>query len=140
MLCLSTMLAMQDKTDDAGWGCAYRSLQTIYSWFRHQHYTQAPVPSLKDIQQTLVDIGLPSPSVDYCDRGCSLPKAEEDGCCRFRFFFSKFSTAECGDRIHLEFVAQLSKQNQTKQEKTQPGESVLLAGTIKQLERSNMLV
>lgn len=51
--------AMQDKTDDAGWGCAYRSLQTIHSWFRCQHYTHTPVPSLKDIQQTLVDIGLP---------------------------------------------------------------------------------
>ena len=50
--------AMQDKTDDAGWGCAYRSLQTIHSWFRCQHYTRTPVPSLKDIQQTLVDIGL----------------------------------------------------------------------------------
>lgn len=50
---------MQDKTDDAGWGCAYRSLQTIHSWFRCQHYTHTLVPSLKDIQQTLVDIGLP---------------------------------------------------------------------------------
>ena len=49
---------MQDKTDDAGWGCAYRSLQTIHSWFRFQHYIRTPVPSLKDIQQTLVDIGL----------------------------------------------------------------------------------
>ncbi|DBA76348.1 TPA: hypothetical protein ACH3X1_010059 [Trebouxia sp. C0004] len=48
---------MQDKTDDAGWGCAYRSLQTIHSWFRHQHYTQQAVPALRDIQQTLVDIG-----------------------------------------------------------------------------------
>ncbi|DBA78226.1 TPA: hypothetical protein ACH3X2_008184 [Trebouxia sp. C0005] len=48
---------MQDKTDDAGWGCAYRSLQTIHSWFRHQHYTQQAVPPLRDIQQTLVDIG-----------------------------------------------------------------------------------
>ena len=44
--------------DDAGWGCAYRSLQTIHSWFRFQHYTRTPVPSLNDIQQTLVDIGL----------------------------------------------------------------------------------
>ncbi|DBB11189.1 TPA: hypothetical protein ACH3X3_006641 [Trebouxia sp. C0006] len=48
---------MQDKTDDAGWGCAYRSLQTIHSWFRHQHYTQQAVLPLRDIQQTLVDIG-----------------------------------------------------------------------------------
>ena len=25
---------MQDKFDDDGWGCAYRSLQTLISWFR----------------------------------------------------------------------------------------------------------
>jgi len=24
---------MQDKFDDNGWGCAYRSFQTIVSWF-----------------------------------------------------------------------------------------------------------
>ena len=36
---------MQDKFDDNGWGCAYRSLQTIMSWFRKQHYTSKPVLS-----------------------------------------------------------------------------------------------
>lgn len=35
---------MQDKFNDAGWGCAYRSLQTIISWFKLQHYTSKPVP------------------------------------------------------------------------------------------------
>jgi hypothetical protein len=35
---------MQDKFNDAGWGCAYRSLQTIVSWFRLQKYTSKPVP------------------------------------------------------------------------------------------------
>jgi len=25
---------MQDRMDDNGWGCAYRSLQTVVSWFR----------------------------------------------------------------------------------------------------------
>ena len=25
---------MQDRYDDKGWGCAYRSLQTLVSWFR----------------------------------------------------------------------------------------------------------
>lgn len=28
-----------------GWGCAYRSLQTIISWFRLQHYTSITVPT-----------------------------------------------------------------------------------------------
>uniref|UniRef100_A0A061QT33 Peptidase ubiquitin fold modifier-specific peptidase 1 2 isoform 1 n=1 Tax=Tetraselmis sp. GSL018 TaxID=582737 RepID=A0A061QT33_9CHLO len=48
---------MQDRTDDSGWGCAYRSLQTIMSWFRRQHYTSKPVLSHREIQQTLVDVG-----------------------------------------------------------------------------------
>ncbi|XP_033125646.1 ufm1-specific protease 2-like isoform X2 [Anneissia japonica] len=48
---------MQDKFNDDKWGCAYRSLQTIVSWFRHQGYTDVPVPSHRVIQQTLVDVG-----------------------------------------------------------------------------------
>ncbi|KAG0504363.1 hypothetical protein KC19_11G077200 [Ceratodon purpureus] len=48
---------LQDRFDDNGWGCAYRSLQTIISWFRLQHYTSVPVPSHREIQETLVEIG-----------------------------------------------------------------------------------
>ncbi|KAK9823147.1 hypothetical protein WJX72_000610 [[Myrmecia] bisecta] len=48
---------MQDKFDDAGWGCAYRSLQTLCSWFVRQWYTGIPVPSHRQIQQALVDLG-----------------------------------------------------------------------------------
>ncbi|XP_012268207.2 ufm1-specific protease 2 [Athalia rosae] len=48
---------MQDEFDDNGWGCAYRSLQTIVSWYRLQGYTDKPVPSHRDIQKCLVDIG-----------------------------------------------------------------------------------
>lgn len=36
---------MQDKFNDAGWGCAYRSLQTICSWFTLQGYTSKRPPS-----------------------------------------------------------------------------------------------
>ncbi|KAJ8752047.1 hypothetical protein K2173_001073 [Erythroxylum novogranatense] len=53
---------LQDGFDDSGWGCAYRSLQTIISWFRLQHYTSTDVPSHRDIQQALVDIGDKDPS------------------------------------------------------------------------------
>lgn len=42
---------MQDRMDDKSWGCAYRSLQTICSWFRQQAYVESPVPTHKDIQQ-----------------------------------------------------------------------------------------
>ncbi|KAL3692346.1 hypothetical protein R1sor_005997 [Riccia sorocarpa] len=53
---------LQDRIDDNGWGCAYRSLQTIVSWFRLQHYTTLSVPSHQEIQQMLVDIGDKEPS------------------------------------------------------------------------------
>uniref|UniRef100_A0AAY4BFP8 Ufm1-specific protease 2 n=1 Tax=Denticeps clupeoides TaxID=299321 RepID=A0AAY4BFP8_9TELE len=48
---------MQDRMDDNGWGCAYRSLQTICSWFRQQGYMERTVPTHKEIQQALVDVG-----------------------------------------------------------------------------------
>lgn len=42
---------MQDNFDDSQWGCAYRSLQTLCSWFILQGYTQKPVPTHPQIQQ-----------------------------------------------------------------------------------------
>ncbi|KAM8939439.1 ufm1-specific protease 2 [Pelodytes ibericus] len=48
---------MQDRMDDNGWGCAYRSLQTICSWFKYQGYTDTPIPTHTEIQQALVDVG-----------------------------------------------------------------------------------
>lgn len=47
---------MQDKFNDNGWGCAYRSLQTLCSWFREQHYVARLPPDHREIQQTLVKI------------------------------------------------------------------------------------
>eukprot|EP00939_MAST-03C_sp_MAST-3C-sp1_P004907 g4907.t1 len=49
----------QGNFDDAGWGCAYRSLQTIVSWFKLNHYCPPDlvrVPSHAEIQQALVDM------------------------------------------------------------------------------------
>ncbi|KAJ9567795.1 hypothetical protein OSB04_003761 [Centaurea solstitialis] len=53
---------LQDGFDDSGWGCAYRSLQTIVSWFKVQQYTSIDVPSHREIQQSLVEIGDKDPS------------------------------------------------------------------------------
>lgn len=47
---------MQDEFNDDGWGCAYRSLQTLFSWYRLQGYTTKPIPTHADIQQCLVDL------------------------------------------------------------------------------------
>lgn len=44
---------LQDQTNDAGWGCAYRSLQTTISWFRLQFYSDVAVPSISEIQRQL---------------------------------------------------------------------------------------
>ena len=48
---------LQDKINDDGWGCAYRSLQTICSWFRMQGYTDHNIPSHEEIQKYLVKVG-----------------------------------------------------------------------------------
>lgn len=75
---------LQDRAQDSGWGCAYRSLQTIISWFKHQGYIysqdvelrapksanedktsllrkklsiEARVPTHEEIQTVLVDVG-----------------------------------------------------------------------------------
>ena len=45
---------MQDSFDDNGWGCAYRSLQTIVSWFVLQGYKQINVPGHVAIQELCV--------------------------------------------------------------------------------------
>ncbi len=42
---------MQDRMNDDGWGCAYRSLQTLISWFRQNGYTHQDIPTHKTIQQ-----------------------------------------------------------------------------------------
>lgn len=45
---------MQQGMDDKGWGCAYRSLQTLLSWYRLNNYTSAPVATHREIQEALV--------------------------------------------------------------------------------------
>ncbi|KAG5862869.1 hypothetical protein JTB14_023939 [Gonioctena quinquepunctata] len=46
----------QNKMDDDGWGCAYRSLQTLASWFKLQGFVDKEVPNFLEIQKCLVDI------------------------------------------------------------------------------------
>ena len=50
---------MQDRFDDNGWGCAYRSLQTLCSWFSLQNYTSLAPLTHREIQRVLVDIDKP---------------------------------------------------------------------------------
>lgn len=48
-----------DGYSDEGWGCAYRSLQTLFSWFLMNGFKKEGlyVPSILEIQKTLVAIG-----------------------------------------------------------------------------------
>ncbi|XP_066592304.1 ufm1-specific protease 2 isoform X2 [Prorops nasuta] len=54
----------QDNFNDNGWGCAYRSLQTIVSWYRLQGYLSQSIPTHLEIQKCLVDIGDKSPNFE----------------------------------------------------------------------------
>ena len=49
----------QDNINDAGWGCAYRSLQTLFSWFilNTSKGKGKKVPKIPEIQEILVKIG-----------------------------------------------------------------------------------
>ena len=53
---------LQDKFDDCGWGCAYRSLQTLCSWYARQHYCARAPPSHREVQAALVSIGDKDPA------------------------------------------------------------------------------
>ncbi|XP_023954469.2 ufm1-specific protease 2 [Bicyclus anynana] len=45
-----------DGFDDRGWGCGYRTLQTICSWVKHNYNDTQNVPSIRDIQKILVEL------------------------------------------------------------------------------------
>ncbi|CAO1403289.1 unnamed protein product [Diamesa serratosioi] len=45
------------ERNDVGWGCGYRTLQTICSFINDRTMKKVSVPSIKEIQQTLVKIG-----------------------------------------------------------------------------------
>ncbi|GFN91023.1 ufm1-specific protease 2 [Plakobranchus ocellatus] len=54
-----------DGLPDMGWGCGYRTLQTLCSWVQHQQLNMPPkqikkresVPTIKEIQSALVEMG-----------------------------------------------------------------------------------
>lgn len=48
---------MQGGLNDSGWGCAYRSMQTLCSWLSCGGYTQKQVPRHREIQATLAELG-----------------------------------------------------------------------------------
>ena len=48
---------LMEGFNDKGWGCAYRSLMTLTSWFRLNHYiSPTMIPSHRYIQETLTKV------------------------------------------------------------------------------------
>jgi hypothetical protein len=47
----------QDNFNDDGWGCAYRSLQTILSWYVLNGQAKIEIPTIPQIQKILVEMG-----------------------------------------------------------------------------------
>ncbi|KAK7790406.1 hypothetical protein R5R35_010758 [Gryllus longicercus] len=56
-----------DGVDDVGWGCGYRTLQTLCSWIINAKQINSSPPDIRTIQKTLVDIG-DKPSKFYGSR------------------------------------------------------------------------
>lgn len=103
---------MQDGKDDNGWGCAYRSLQTLASWFQLQGYTSREAPSHAEIQKCLVDLEDKPPSfigsrqwigsteVNYClDAMLGVT-------CRIMFVSSGEELSERGSELLMHFRTQ----------------------------------
>ncbi|CAK9033285.1 Ufm1-specific protease 2 (UfSP2), partial [Durusdinium trenchii] len=57
-----------DGEDDRGWGCAYRSLQTLWSWLQLNGLTRQDPPSIREIQAKLCEMGVMEPAFSV---GCS---------------------------------------------------------------------
>eukprot|EP01028_Stygiella_incarcerata_P011200 TRINITY_DN622_c0_g1_i1.p1 TRINITY_DN622_c0_g1~~TRINITY_DN622_c0_g1_i1.p1 ORF type:complete len:733 (+),score=182.32 TRINITY_DN622_c0_g1_i1:122-2320(+) len=47
----------EDREDDSGWGCAYRSLQTLMSWYHLQGFVREWIVTHREIQKILVEMG-----------------------------------------------------------------------------------
>ena len=50
---------LMDGTDDRGWGCGYRTLQTILSWIINNtsdNNYKLSIPSIQRIQEILVQV------------------------------------------------------------------------------------
>ena len=46
-------------TISRGWGCGYRTLQTMISWVQHNRKLNKPVPSIRNIQVDIIKQGFP---------------------------------------------------------------------------------
>ena len=52
-------------TISRGWGCGYRTLQTMISWVQHNRKLNKPVPSIRNIQVDIIKQGFPKKTHGY---------------------------------------------------------------------------
>ena len=81
-----------DGFDDMGWGCAYRSIQTISSWFAFNYNALRKVPTILQIQEALR-------RVDYAHSNLAVGSHTWIGCCEAQHVLSDLSNGEIESRI-----------------------------------------
>ncbi|CAF3778068.1 unnamed protein product [Rotaria sordida] len=78
-----------DEQDDRGWGCGYRTLQTLCSWIINvkEEYSTSIVPSITKIQEILVDLE---------DKPVSFIKSKQwIGTCEATMILSQLYDVDC---------------------------------------------
>ena len=76
-----------DGYDDSGWGCAYRSTQTILSWFMNNFNLVKRIPTVEDMQQVLRQ-------VDYAHSQVAIGTRQWIGCVESGMIMSHISNGK----------------------------------------------
>ena len=82
-----------DGYHDAGWGCAYRAIQTLSSWFVNVYNSFRQVPTIEEIQGILK-------RVDYAHSGIRIGSRTWIGCIEASTVLSELSEGRIACTIH----------------------------------------
>jgi hypothetical protein len=86
-----------DGYQDAGWGCAYRSIQTMLSWFMNNFQVLDEVPCIPEIQKCLKEN-------DYACCDLKIGSKEWIGCVEAGTVLREFSNGSVTCRILTAFT------------------------------------
>ena len=86
-----------DGYQDSGWGCAYRSIQTILSWFMNNYQVVEQVPSIPEIQRCLKEN-------DYACSDLDIGSKKWIGCIEAGTVLREFSNGSITCRILTAFT------------------------------------
>lgn len=102
-----------DGQDDRGWGCGYRTVQTIGSWFNNVSHggKSRPPPSLPEIQQALVTVGDKSASflgskewIGTCEAALVLDQLYDVPCRLMHARSGRKELEQAAQDLHLHFL------------------------------------